>query len=761
MKFQQLSIFILITTLAVLASAAPAAAHCTNSPKRPMVDGYPPPPGIASEHLLNPRDACPVWRWVAVKRDAEAACPVPAPAGDQHWQVRQLFESRTGEALPPALRPFCLYKVERAHAETLTQLNDHLQDLLRGGELSELSSGCAALAPAAPQSHQQGGNQTVDPVSRAHYRSRLYQHFLTQVEAPADQPGREVRPELAPAPRVRLTLLDTQPTGNLDVAGNSNHGYTLAHLAQQLVCEHGPDAGCAAEVRTRLALPISQFARDNPAETHFDWEQGGYFGTIDQLAQSLWRELEDLPDVPATPGQWASVRRQPSQHLVLNLSVAWVGELWGGLERRPSDMPAPVRALYRTLQAASCRGALVIAAAGNRRGGPELESGPLLPAGWERRQAPDRSECRELFAVEASAYEPRDMGPAWRRLLPERLLPERMLPERMLPEWLLPEGRTRVPLIYAVGGIHGDGQTLINARPDSEPPRVAYADHVGTPDGSGSTLTGSSVATSVVAAAAAVVWHQRPELSPAEVMALVEAAGRPLGRSADVYLGTTAPPVRRIGVCPALARALGNSDASCPPLQVEPPMLSDLGFQASVERNAQTLTAQLNTEHMDQAFCGADIVYHDPDRIPANPCPMRQFYTIQARPWTGPQPQSNPCMECEITEPPPSGGHLASTSRQAPQRNAAAQKTVQSGWQLHIRIDPEWTGGELRSPVLSIGTNLVALPLEPMQAGDTTTIYGIDGDQYGLQARGISKPPVLLYFLTDDGSTESPVFISH
>jgi hypothetical protein len=34
------------------------------------------------------------------------------------------------------------------------------------------------------------------------------------------------------------------------------------------------------------------------------------------------------------------------------------------------------------LRVASCRGALIIAAAGNRTGGPDDLGGPMFPAGW-------------------------------------------------------------------------------------------------------------------------------------------------------------------------------------------------------------------------------------------------------------------------------------------------------------------------------------------------------------------------------------------
>lgn len=696
--FPSMSLAVTLATsvLFFLLQASPARADACRPPGGP--EGLPRPEiprGLPVDSPIDTTNACPAWHWVAVKPSPDAPCPDPGRARGATWTFGPLFEA--DRDLPPALRPFCLYRLEPGDAIARKALNRRLALLVRRGELLEVESSCAAVGAMA-----QGESDV---------RQLLTRHFLDQTGALASS-GID---SLGAAPNVRLTLLDTQPAA-APQRPSSDHGLSLERMARYLVCGEADGGRCAIEIRQRLALPIFEFTWKEPTSRTFNFDNGGFFGTIDQLAQAVWEELE-------------ASGASGTEHLVLNLSVAWVGERFGGLEERVEEMPVPVRALHRALEVASCRGALVVAAAGNRIGGPELETGPLLPGGWERRVAPSPRDCTELLGETA--------------------------PEST-------SGSRREPLVYAAGGVRTDGSPLANARPAAEPPRVAYADHAVVPaadDGPATAiLTGSSVATTVVASAAAVVWHHRPELSRAEVMGLVERSGEPLARPADVHLGAAAPGVRRIGVCPALelACAEGNG-SSCPGVGslacTEPspgaPRFSELDLTCTMlditeakSFDASTLTDDVDTEDL----CASETLRHAGTE-PKNPCPSRQFFTLRARPWTGPQPQNDPCSGCDIRPPPPPPTGLAEASSAAPTELV-----------LRIDIDPGWPGAALEEAVLTLGDTAFALGLEPLAAGDCAVVRGI-APTYLAPTAERHRPSALLHFKTVDGSIESPLFI--
>jgi len=345
--------------------------------------------------------------------------------------------------------------------------------------------------------------------------SMMAQDFLSEV-------GDTGLPHLGKtAPNVSLMVLDTVATGkgvpNSLVAGASNHGFGISHIARELACD---DVGCAANFATQLAVPLSA--------------SGAGYGTPGDLAAAIRAAVDGWLASPGDP------LRRP--HLILNLSLGWdpkvLHEQLGAID--PQDhLNAEELAVYDALAYAAEKGALTIAAAGNKIGGPNPEIGPTLPAGWYA-QPP---------------------------VIP--LLP--------------PSAET---VVWAVGGVSHGGRRLANARDGSEPALVTYGDHavVKLPAGGYTKpLTGSSVSAAVASSTAAVVWHLRPELSGREVMALLSSSGSDLGRSAELFRtdGATvvpAPPVRKLDLSAALGAALApqpepaaeNHSAGCHLLKVLP-----------------------------------------------------------------------------------------------------------------------------------------------------------------------------------------------
>lgn len=272
---------------------------------------------------------------------------------------------------------------------------------------------------------------------------------------------------------VRLTFIDNAPTGA--GGGPSRHGASLQSIVSGL-CSDGE---CDVDVRQRAGLQLRW-------EGQHEWKvrEGGDYGSLDWLAQSIVREVESWLDDPVR-----------SDRLVLNLSMAWHGE-WGGADPRQAaarETPADVMAVFDAIVYARCSGALVVAAAGNRTG-CGFDDAPMYPAAWE-----------------AVRIGPNQCGP-W-------------LLERFYPQ-------DDVPLVYAVGGLVEQDAPIAIGRDGNTPHLAAYARNVSVP-ASGETITGTSVASALVAADVARRWSANSTLTADDAMAAVYRAGTPTGLAVE------------------------------------------------------------------------------------------------------------------------------------------------------------------------------------------------------------------------------------
>lgn len=503
--------------------------------------------------------ACAEWRWIAVKQQPEAQCPKVAG-----WAPEPLFAVKASEGRPAAYgaqkdveNPDAPVAPARSAAGELQRfcVYERQKRLGRPPFVPSPTSGlvrfdrdCAAVSRAG------------DPVPAGGWKPFADQ-FLTQAGKPATP--LEINNRLG----VRLAFLDTQPT-NVGIpaqSGRSEHGFTMAHIARHLVCSPEDSKRCAAQITTRLALPIFRFDPRSKRHTEYDWIRGGFLGFQSHLADAIVEEVED----------WQAARSLPDapEHLVLNISAAWDGDFFGGLdEAQIAEMRAGTQAVYRALQYAAENGVLVLAAAGNKRDCEEPSEGPMLPAAWEEGTPPDGT-C----------------------------------------------GEPREPLVYAVGGVDSQGQPLSNARPGGMPKRAAFAENavVGTLDPGMSTrmYTGSSVATAVVSSIAAIVWDTLPRKSPAGVMEILDESETALSLPANFWfrsstsLSATAPPVHMLSLCKALERACAPGVPNCPlPAGAKCPEWTPARSR---------LKKDWETPAMDSCH-----------------------------PWTGPQPEENPCPIC-------------------------------------------------------------------------------------------------------------------
>ncbi len=489
--------------------------------------------------------------------------------------------------------------------------------------------------------------------------------------------------------QAHLGLLDTQPTSDpgvmLGAADNSPHGRTLRRFAQFLLCKTQP---CPVQSHARLSLPHTDFHPTDPELSPRDEVQGGLFGTISELGEQLVAEV----------AAWTA-GAPPGDRLVLNLSVAWDGALFGGLETdaggapNPADMPVDVRLVYRALEDAADAGILVIAAAGNRVDHRQAQ-GALLPAAWERAASPSAS----------GAYR---------------------------------------PLVYAVGGVDSLGRELALSQPLSRPPRVAYADHALLEnDGAGPTalLTGSSVAALVVSVAAAAAWSYDLSLSPGQLMDFLYLSGDSLAEPVELCLpdvdsepcASQRPGVRRLSICravEAVCSAAGEcpapfdlgSPSPCTPWAPSPPDLSALEEAAFEPDGSATYGSFLIGD--PGAPCIAPSLTATAALPNPDPCPSRQYNGLGATPWVRPQPGSNPCPNCPILD-----------------------------HSLHVEISDDFEGTLSSPSLLACGTS-ITLPMPPLAAAGT---FRVDD----LPPLGDCTEGLLTFVTTDDDGESSTSTVS-
>ncbi len=405
------------------------------------------------EDVLPPAlaQACPDNQWVAY-RLASAPCPVvTAPPMLGTWVKSEPFAGSI-----PALERYCGYRWEPAAPGTPpdTSVFPDTPDI-RFERDCEVVSAHGRLPDGAWQ-----------PLSSA---------YLEQVDVPTIV-------GLPYQRTTRVAVIDTSPdlVGAVN-GGDSLHGEAMGSVIDRLTCLDPNGGACGAELANHLALPR--------VDTTTYGVRGGFYGSQLELAVAMFASVSSWRNAAG----WT-----PGDNLILNLSVGW-NEVYGGT---PGDPRLPPRLIYQVAQWASCNGALLVAAAGNRS--TDLAPGPIFPAGWER-------ASRLCSNAPAGAYD---------------------------------------PLVHAVGGVDGRDETLSVSRIDAQPRLVAPAAHVVVeqprlPNIPTEVSSGTSFAAASVSAIAAVVWSLRPNLEPHQVMQIVYASSIPIGGAADFGYDQSLLPRRR------------------------------------------------------------------------------------------------------------------------------------------------------------------------------------------------------------------------
>lgn len=352
--------------------------------------------------------------------------------------------------------------------------------------------------------------------------------------------------------KIRIAVVDATPKG-LNSPDTSNHGFVVSRIIASLACADPNAQECQDRVKAYLALPLKAIDLKTHGAT-LDLTNGGYYGTPSQLLEAITGATND----------WKST----DQRLIINLSLGW-----DPIKLDPGD--PNVERIQTSLEAAVCRGALVIASAGN----PTGSDNPVRPAAFEAFTEPTDERCSKLGV-------PRPVDAKGKSGVPR------------------PEGtqgqdhRSYAPLLHAVGMVDAQDRKFLFARRWGQPRLAAFGLDVIVPGPENSftpPMTGTSMSAAVVSGVAAAVWLVHPDWSAPMVMSRLYDAGLPLqppemvGKPPEMVrrtetefcLGQANGPcrewnVRRIALCQALKDDLpGLQCAQGVPLAKELPYWED------------------------------------------------------------------------------------------------------------------------------------------------------------------------------------------
>ena len=483
-------------------------------------------------------ESCSDQTWIGL-RLAGGLCPQPGRSSDGFWQVEAPF-SRADDAHMQAV---CQYRwISPRRLEPDVSVLPDQADL-------RLERDCDVVVGHAAPEAVSAALQTAwrDQMELPDWRAAA-PFDTSAVQVAVIDGGFHLR--LEPRRAARL---------------GQDHPVAVSSVIRAIACpDLGEGAFCAAGTPNYPALPYIR--RGIIAEL------GGRLGALSDYAIRVVGAVDDWRGMPD------AIR--PAR-LILNLSLGWD-------QQHTSRARLASWLAERATRYATCQGALLIAAAGNRA--HDADRGPMLPA---------------AFADQA-----RGCG-------------------------AMPDG----PLVYPVGGVDGRDRALSVSRPEGTPRLVAPAAWVSVPidtverfGGSTAVMTGTSMAAAAASGAAALIWGLDPQRSADDVMALLYASGEPLGRPAEFGL---AGEQRRLSV----GRALGQLCAEVPDCLpaasapvLPPARAAGIDAQAPIDVVLGALLAE------------AEVMEPVPEAAPP------EGESAFVSPWVGPQPGVPNCPVCGVLE---------------------------------------------------------------------------------------------------------------
>jgi len=575
---------------------------------------------------------CTGMRWVAEYR--QRGCPDGAPG---HWNVAPAFRY-PGAATPPQLAHYCEYTWGGTSPPTALEIKALTNHVALWGA-GKIEQDCVLVGPLTTEQSLRGA---------------LHDSLLDQ--SGAMQQGLPAGGAMPPA-SIRIAMVDSSPTAppNKIPMGRLPHGYALSWLVRDLTCPRTALRGkaCVGNVVTHLALP---HLRNDVV----DRVQGGYFGTRLQLAQAVYAAVEDWK------ASWAASPATADQRLVINLSLGWE-PTDNCATAAPDEMELAAATVYRALQHASCHGALIIAAAGNKSGkvAGSSNEGMVCPAAWTLRPAPDLTACN---ALEGVGY--LDGIPAGLPIAQNTTV------------------KAPKPMVFAAGGVDYAGRPIASTRELSRP-RYAAVSVLGTSASTGvdypAPMTGTSVSAAILSGVAAAAWAYRPELTGPEVMNNVYWSGKGTMEPADVDITCKACEVRSARLCDAIAHTCGQVKNGMPERCPAVPVTCGASSWASTS----TPPLAQNRQAFLSEFNDAPVYSYTP--APGlMPAPEDLYQSMQVAPFVVPQPPLPACGVCGVMLP---KENLTLYVRISPQFNGVvnlAQTTLTVRGTTGVAIQTPW-----------------------------------------------------------------------
>ena len=528
--------------------------------------------------------ACPNERQI-VRVQEEDFCP-----SVDHWTATSLFEAGTpwllanGSTLSDAGGHWCRYR----WAEDGKPNDGDLASLGDNADAVSMGPDCEVVNPQ----RDSATDAIIAPALLEVFHDQIGRVDADQLQ---DSSGASTDAQRVPAV---VAVIDTMPREQPH-RPRSEHGEAMARIITDIACPDDPGAldpdRCRGRVRRVLGLPR--------IASGVDGVRGGFVGSQGDLAAAIVEAVREWDK------EYAAV--EPKPPLIINLSVGWDAEEFGG---NSANMPTAAAAVRRAIQFASCRGALIIAAAGNK--GPLCHDEPLAPATWEQLPAPGVGKCDDLGVT---------------------ITP--------------PEPGYR-PLVHAVGGLAHDDKLMPGSRFAAQPRLMATASHAVAGDTIMTAgLTGTSVAAAVATGAAALVWSYNPSLTPPEVMQLVYEGGLELPSHANFGLGSAAHSTRRkVNVCSALSAAC-SATGTCPSFSLGCQEPAAVDLSAAIDLVVAAQPPAIPTQFGDPITCAATCDDADDFTLyeataGSNSCPGEEPVADYA--YVAPQPTSPGCNNCTL-----------------------------------------------------------------------------------------------------------------
>lgn len=414
---------------------------------------------------------------------------------------------------------------------------------------------------------------------------------------------------------VVIAVVDTAPERTS--LGQSDHGRAISAIVAKLAsgCVTGlGDDPCSRSIITELGLPQT---RTGP-----NAEQGGYFGYQSDLAEGIMAALERV--------------QFDDRKLVLTLAVGW--------EPLPGETATPtpaVKAVRDAITIAHCRGAVVVAASGNRPPGNVCATQATAPGAWASEPGLTAAQCG-LLGVDVN--------------LPAPLHPHH-------------------PFLHAATPLDWDAGNLADFREGSNA-RLATTGFAGFVTHSGQSygpMSGSSISTAAISGIAALVWSYFPDLSADALMQLIYQSGTATSQTASLSLSSLTQDENvvqhQVTACGAMQYACANWESivlahgSNP--AVQPPVCDTLGDcptsgPASVDTTAWDKDVEQALAQLPdgQVIHVGGLPWTTVECVGCNNQPriVKLPPGVTSEPaepaWVVPQPQAAPCPICKIKKPP-------------------------------------------------------------------------------------------------------------